>query len=108
MSLKEDLSLPDEVVLQRDYYELIESHLSLLIQKTQEQITITQQQAAQYRGDFYGLLDLLGIEKKFQYPIMRVNGLLASDRYDGEKIHFLKPPFDLIGNIIMVYQSKES
>ena len=108
MALKEDLRLPSDDTLLRDYYELVESHLSYLIANTTEQITITQQQAAQYRGDFYGLLDLLGIEKKFQYPIMRANGLLSSDRFDGTKIQLLKPPFELIGNMFTIYQSKEN
>lgn len=40
-----------------------------------------------YRGDFYGLLkNELGIENKFLYPHLIVNGLASSCSYNGNKL----------------------
>lgn len=52
--------------------------------------------AKTYTGDFYGLLQEIGIEAKFHWITMRVNNLKCSMDYDGKTTAILVPNFNLI------------
>lgn len=52
--------------------------------------------AKTYTGDFYGLLQEIGIEAKFHWITMRVNNLKCSMDYDGLTTTILVPNFNLI------------
>lgn len=108
MSLLVKIKRPENVAKDRDFYEMQESHIEYIKKNTTEYYSVTALQAAIYRGDFYGLLDSLGVEKKYQYLIMRVNGLNCSSDFNGEKIDLLKPPMDIIGRIMVIYSSIET
>lgn len=109
MSLLDMLSIPEDVVKERDYYELFESHVTYLKNLSSTQVTsITEHQASIYQGDFYGLLYKLGVEKKYHYPIMRVNGLLASSNYDGKTTEIILPSLSEMNAITTIYSSNET
>lgn len=66
------------------FNQLIEDNLTYL--RTQQQTTISQLsnvQCVKFAGDFYGLLVDLLIDKKYHYPIMRVNNYLSSTDFNG-------------------------
>lgn len=52
--------------------------------------------AKTYTGDFYGLLQEIGIEAKFHWITMRINNLKSSMDYDGLTTTILVPNFNLI------------
>lgn len=108
MSLLDTLYLPEDIVRERDYYEVLESHLTYIRNHSSTKvIDVGLDQAAIYKGDFYGLLNSLSVNKKYHYPIMRVNGLLCSADYDGKTSEILRPAEDTINSIITIYQSVE-
>lgn len=108
MSLLEDIHLPDDIAKDPEYYEVIESHLSFMrAHRSTKTITVALNQAAIYKGDFYGLLNSLHVDKKYHYPIMRVNGFLSSSDYDGLLSEILQPSEEVINDIITVYLSVE-
>lgn len=109
MSLLEDLVIPEDIHKERSYYEEIEAHLTYFKNhSTTKMISVEANEAAIYKGDFYGLLNSLRIDKKYQYPIMRVNGMLCSSDYDGLKTLFIQPADAVINDVVTVYLSVES
>lgn len=108
MSLLSELVPPDDSAKTRDYYDMLNSHVGFLKNHaTTERRSVTPLQAAIFRGDFYGLLHSVGIDKKYHYLIMRVNGLDASNQFDGLNTELLLPSLGLIESIIVLYNSKE-
>lgn len=109
MSLLSRLVEPDTQVLEPAYYVLLESHVHALREHPDGEVTmVTLQQAAKYRGDFSGLLDSLGIDKKYHYLVTRVNGWTSSIDYDGLTPTVLVPPLSVVAQIIAQYQSRET
>jgi len=108
VSLLEDINTPDDIVKDPDYYEVLESHLSFMkTHRSTKTISIGLDQAAIYKGDFYGLLNSLHVDKKYHYPIMRVNGLLSSSDYDGILSEIIQPSEEVINDITTIYLSVE-
>lgn len=107
MALLTRLQTQDAIVLNTDYYVLIESHLSFLRshQKT-ALINVSGQAAEKYTGDFYGLLDSLSI-KKNHYLIMRLNDLYSSTDYDGKQLEFIIPDEVAVNRILTTHRSIE-
>jgi len=54
--------------------------------------------AEKYRYDMEGLLEYLGIDIKFRYPTMRVNGYNSSREYTGDKL-----VIKIIDNRVLAY-----
>ena len=108
MSLLQDLDVASDLAKDRGYYELIESHLAYLKKLAATTVrTIAPLDAAVYKGDFYGLLYYLGVEKKYHYPIMRINDLNNSSDYDGINTQILFPPEDVVSSFVTIYESEE-
>lgn len=108
MALVDKLILPDSVVLDPNFYVLMDSHVDFFRKHPNTQaIAIPGQQAEKYRGDFTGLLDSQSIDKKYHYLIMRVNGWSSSQEYDGATLSFLLPDTTLMARVIMTYKSVE-
>lgn len=109
MSLLEDINTPEDIAKDVNYYEVMENHLSFMkTHRNTRTITVGMDQAAIYKGDFYGLLNSLHVDKKYHYPIMRVNGLLSSSDYDGVLTEILQPGEDVINDIITIFLSVET
>lgn len=51
--------------------------------------TITPVKASKYIGDFIGLLNDIGIEPRFHYITMRMNGFYSSGEYLGEQLDII-------------------
>ncbi len=56
--------------------------------------------AKTYTGDFYGLLQEIGIEAKYHWITLRVNDLKASYDYKGETTAVLLPNFNMVDKIV--------
>ncbi len=108
MSLIEKFILPEEYTTKRDFYEVIESHLTYLKNHPSTHLTTIQpDQAAIYKGDFFGLLNSMSVDKKYHYPIMRVSGYLSSSDYNGLGLEIYMPSEEVINEIITIYLSRE-
>jgi hypothetical protein len=90
------------------FLHLIETHLGFLksLPATTRKI-IHFNIAKKFDGDFYGLLAELFIEKEFHYPILRVNGLSASNDYRGENLEIILPPLEEIRLLLETYMTKK-
>ena len=64
------------------FYTAIYSFIPYLKKLTVTYQTPTNNILYKYTGDFYGLLDSLGIAKKYHYAVMLFNGLTDSGNYD--------------------------
>ncbi len=108
MSLLQDLNIPEDLVKERDYYELLESHMTYMkAHRSTKVLNVGLDQAAIYKGDFYGLLNSLHVDKKYHYPIMRANGLFSSSEYDGLMSEIIKLGEEVINDITTIYLSVE-
>lgn len=108
MALTDELILPEPHSLERNFLVLLESHLHYL--RNHPQTTVRPVSALDgdvYTGDFYGLLDSILVEKKYQYPVMRVNGLRSSSDYAGKELNILIPPFTVIDQLTAIALSVE-
>lgn len=88
---------------------MIESHLTYLRGLTTNYVvTATDQQAFKYEGDFFGLLNELGIEKKYHHIVMRVNSYLSSADYKGDVKDIIIPSLDEVTLLKTTYQTSNS
>lgn len=108
MALLDRLVVPDAHVLEENYVVLMETHLDYLrTHPRTHRIETTGQQAAKYIGDLNGLLDSLAIGKKYQYLVVRLNGYLCSNEYDGTQLEFLIPDITEVAQFLGIYTSIE-
>lgn len=88
---------------------MIESHLTYLRGLSSNYVmTATNQQGFKYEGDFFGLLNELGIEKKYHHIVMRVNGYLSSADYKGDVLDIVIPSLDEVTLLKTTYQTSNS
>lgn len=109
MSLLELITAPEDVAKDRDYYDVQESHLEYLRKhRTTKVEVIGREITAKYKGDFYGLLNYLGVDKKYHYLIMRLNNLSCSSSFDGDTNIIVRPDLGTINGIFVIYSSEET
>lgn len=108
-TLAERITETDDLLLDRDFYNVLESHITFLKENAgTTELTIPGLTASIYAGDFYGLLNHLNIDKKFHYIVLRCNGLYASGDYDGICDTVVLPPIGTMNSIFILQNSKES
>lgn len=101
-------SFDDPVYHEPNFQLMLESHLWYL-KKTGNRIqAVTEHQNYKYEGDFYGLLDDIGIDKNFHYATMRVNNYAHSGDFKGDRTSISLPSYQLIEQLRSVYQTKNS
>jgi hypothetical protein len=98
---------PDKHYFEHNFMILLESHLSFLKNSTNMAVKeITQLQAYKYEGDFYGLLDDIGIPKIFHYITGIVNDYPSSSDFKGDRVYILLPNISDIQGIMQIYRTK--
>lgn len=84
---------------------LLESHLTYLrTSATLQSTAVSGLQKSKFEGDFYGLLTDLGIDYRFHYIVLRVNGYDSSADYRGESDAIVVPALsdiDMLKNIFL-------
>ncbi len=99
----------DIVYYSAGFIQTIEDHLSFLRQDAAiRTVVVTEHQNVKYEGDFYGLLDDCGIDKKYHQIVLRVNGFDNSSDYDGELEYFITPDFSEVEEIKSLYLTKQT
>lgn len=108
VSLLNILKVPDEEVLDPQYYVLLETHVHYLKKHPNTQLVeVMGQQAEKYTGDLSGLLDSLAVDKKYHYLIARINDLTACTEYDGKKTLLLIPDTNIARQFMTIFNSRE-
>lgn len=108
-TLAELITDVDDLLLDRSFYNVLETHISMLREDSGTlALTVPDLTASIYAGDYYGLLNHLSIDKKFHYIVMRVNGLYSSGDYKGEDVVVLYPPPGAMNSIFILQNSKET
>lgn len=86
-----------------EFAVLLESHLTYLKNLSSVVVrTVTAQQGAKFRGDFYGLLKSMQVQENLHYLTLRINNLFSPEDYQGDQLNILIPPAEklgLLGNI---------
>lgn len=74
------------------FIQLIEDNLTYLRTDSKNVISqLSNVQCVKYAGDLYGVLFELLIEKKYHYPVMRVNNYLSSADFTGNVSQIIIP-----------------
>jgi hypothetical protein len=108
MSLLASLDIPESMVLDPRFYVHLETHVEYFKNKTTtDVVSITGLDAEKYKGDLYGLLLFLGIERKYHFLVMRMNDMVSSSDYDGLRDSLRIPNISEASAIIQLYDSLE-
>jgi len=92
---------------EKDFLNVLESHLTHLRSGNIQVKTIENHLLDKYQGDFYGLLDELNIPKQHHYVVMRVNGFDNSDNYRSTMTAIIIPDLTEVESIKDVYKTKK-
>lgn len=99
----------EDVYFDHDFLVMIDSHLTYLRTSVNLRPTkITAHQNYKYEGDLYGLLDDLGIEKKFHFILARVNGYASGADFKGNVAYLIIPDLNEIELLKGIYQTKNN
>ena len=97
-----------------DYYDpdfliLLESHLTYFLNnKITGSITVEPTMAMKYRGDLFGMLKEIGVQSKYHYMVMRLNGYKSSADYLGDRMEFLQPDFSEIDLLKQIFKTQSA
>lgn len=87
----------EDRMLSEEFISALESYIPFLREHPESKTAeISLHQAAKFRGDFYGLLNELGWDKKYHLTILRMNGYMSSTDYEGETTLILYPPQNVV------------
>ena len=96
----------DDVYYSSKFINTLESSLQdIRINKT-EILSFESRLSFVYRGDFYGLLNEIGIPKKYHYTILRINGYLNSRDFTQDIDRILVPVYseiEILANALETY-----
>lgn len=90
------------------FRQLVEDHLNNLKASPESLISPTPQECYMYRGDYHGLLRSKGVETKYIWPTMRVNGLVSSVLYDGEPTIVRIPNKQTLDSLMAAYVTRRA
>jgi hypothetical protein len=107
MKIIENIPEPESFYFEEGFIQAIETHLTYLRQKNTTFKTIDNHLLDKYQGDFYGLLDELGIAKEYHYTIMRVNDFSNGDCYRSNMTMIVMPSLPAIDLIKDTYRTKK-
>lgn len=96
----------DSVYYDPAFLLVIESHLTYLRSAQGLSILeVSDMQGYKYEGDFFGLLDDLGVEKKYHHIVMRVNDMASSADFKGDMQHVTLPSLTEVDNLKSLVQT---
>lgn len=98
----------DSVYHEADFQLMLETHLTYLRITNVRLLAVSEHQNYKYEGDLYGVLDDLGIHKKFHYVTMRLNGYEHSGDFKGDRQQLAIPDYNEIEQLRSIYQTKNN
>lgn len=93
----------DDYYFDEAFLIILQSYIPLIRQGNVVTLTPTNQQLYKYQGDFYGLLDELGVQKQYHYATLLLNNLRNSSDFDSSMASILVPDYSQIDMIHATY-----
>lgn len=99
---------PQQIQFRKDYRWMLEQHIPLLKNHPQtRREPIKSVLVLQFMGNFYGLLNHLGVERKYHWLYLRMNDLVnplsfgqeLQDSHSVVDFHLLHPPMEEVERI---------
>lgn len=87
------------------FMAFIDQHLPYIKSHGLTMVTLTSSNAYKHAGNFYGILAELNIPHNYHYAIMRINGLLNSNDYDGIDGMIKLPNLDIVDQLRNQYKT---
>lgn len=98
----------DNVYCEPGFKHMLESYLTTFLKSPSlKGLPATPLQQGLFKGNFNLLLLDMGIEAKFHWITMRLNGYTSPYQYDGRDITVLFPDFQQIERLKSLYQAKK-
>lgn len=93
----------------QSFRRLLESYMPWLREHPNTQlIPIDPHHVYKYEGDFYGLLDAMGIKKSYHWTILRLNDIYRAGEVDQEFRWLMVPDHELIDKLKQMYRRKKN
>ena len=89
-----------------DYKQTLVDHIPYLVSRAIKVLQVEPVIGIRYRGDYYGLLTLMGVAEELQWLVMRMNGYLCSSDYRGELVNIIVPNEDDLSYIYTQYNTR--
>ena len=106
MTLTDSVSQPDDSFFDEEFMVMIDSHLTWLRSDPDGTMqAISNIQAYKWEGDLFGLLDNLGIDKRYHFIIARVNYYENSTDYRGDVYQLFIPTLSNINMLNNIYKT---
>lgn len=102
IDLLDQANQTDDIYFSEEIRNLIESNLIYFRETTEGYINITPHETIKFDGDLYRLLNEHGINKKYHYLIMRVNGFVSSSDYTGDITFLLYPSISKFEQLVNI------
>ncbi len=98
---------PDSRYMDPSILQVLEDHLYVLKKDPDNTLLpVSNHLNYKYEGDFYGLLNELKVVPKYHYITMRINNLVNSTDYIGDKDFVIFPNVNEIDTIINVHTTQ--
>lgn len=93
------------------FRQMVEDHLLYIQAMPTTQIrAISERELAiqnRFQGDFYSFFNALGIERRYHWTIMRINGFRSCFDLDLSVTHFLTPDWSFIDKLAQLSKEKK-
>lgn len=97
-----------DVFYANSFKVVLESYLTYFRSHDKTRIvTISPHLSYKYEGDFYGLMDEIGIEKHYQWFVMLLNNFSCPGDYHGDLQAFFVPDLNELNLIKAIHTSKK-
>lgn len=93
----------DDYYYDENFLFIIQSYMPLIRNGEVSSVTPTNQQLYKYRGDFYGLLNELGVSKPYHYATLLLNNLRSSADFNTDMSEITIPSTAFIDMIHSTY-----
>lgn len=92
---------PSSVYFTRRWHRYFDKWIPWIIERGGDKVHPIQDNLGYiYAGDLEGYLTYIGIDKKYHYPIMRLNGMESMTDFNEERNIMVIPEFGLIDQIM--------
>lgn len=89
------------------YRVWIDSFMPYIRSRVVRTINVPPSTGYKYQGDYYGLLDSVGIPKPYHYLVMQFNGYRSSTDYDGSFLLINIPDLGYLDQLASLYKSSK-
>lgn len=89
-----------------NFLNVLEDHLPYLHNHPQTKIMVVDpDEAYQWRGDLYGMLQARGEPRQYHWLIMRLNGYTSPKQFTEDTVSLLKPSYPVVEMIAQSHNS---